>query len=709
MIKKLTYILIFIMTLFMIGCQSKTEFTIKRMGKTEYYVGETFDWASFTFIVKTGKGEKEIKATEEMFEIKTFQEKGNDIIKVKYNDNGNILSLDINVFVKEREEATLESIKVKDIGKSTYYIGEYFDVTDYTIECIYTDSSSRIIALTKEMISSNTNFSEEGTREIKITYEENNITAEVTLRIDVIGIDSIKVITKGKDYYSYETELDLSQYTFELKYKDGKTKEIKLTNEYADITNFPENDEYEPIKQIITITYQNVSTSFEVDVYSDWAYEMYEEAIEANEMIEKIYEEVNAIIPQETEEDIPLPDTTKYGYKYILIFSSSDYDVLKGSGKIERYEDDRVVTLSLKIKNEYVTETFSWDIVVKGLGPVVLREWNENDNHIFAYFYEGTSSKMTEEDARNIDVINYCFASISNGEVNLSGLHYLTDNLKLRRSCGVRVVLSVGGGGSGSIGFSGASATSESRSKFIKSIMDVIEKYQFDGIDLDWEYPSWTGLADSTTDDKDNFTLLCQELREAMDSYKSGLLLTSAVIGGLNVERFYDLPKLNKYLDYVHLMTYDLNNSDVASHHTNAMTGNRAYSVERTIKTYTEGGIDVNKLVIGAAFYGKISHLTITTTPEEALGKAVTDTKTITYTDIYNKYLTDSKYKKIYDEATKAYYLSNGEYFITYDCEESIKTKCQMVKDYKLGGIMFWDYGSDKTGILLQTMIQEIN
>ncbi len=715
MLKKLFYFLVFLMTLFLIGCNEQAELTFTKTGRTEYYVGESFDCQGFFFKTKENK---EIELTLEMIDNKTFSQEGEDVIKVSYDDNGKTFTGKIKVFVKGVEEIKLESIEITNTGKNVYYVGEYFDASGYEVECTYTDSSKRTISLTNEMIKSNTHFIKAGTEEVKIAYEEKDIVKETVINVTIKENElvSIEVIVKGKDYYSEEVELDLSDYIFELKYASGETEEIKLTNEYADVTTFLENYNDEPIKQTITIKYKNVSTAFDVDVYSPWDYETYVGTMEANEMVAKIYEDINAIIPQETETDIVLPDKYTYGYAYTLIFSSSDYDVLKGSGRIERYEEDKVVTLTLKIKNDYVPMTYSWDIVVKGLGPVVLKSWNENDKHIFAYFYEGTSSKMTEEDAQNIDVINYCFAGISNGEINLNGLNYLTDNLKLRRSCGVRIVLSVGGGGTGSVGFSGACLTSESRAKFIKSIMDVIEKYQFDGIDLDWEYPSWTGLADSKPEDRDNFTLLCKELREAMDNYKEGLLLTSAVIGGLNVERFYDLKELNKYLDYFHLMTYDLNNSGITSHHTNSMTGNRAYSVERTIKTYSDGGIDVKKLVIGAAFYGKISRLEMATTPENALGKAVAktntdsyETRTITYTDIYNKYLTDSTYKKIYDEATKAYYLSNGEYFITYDCEESIITKCQMVEDYKLGGIMFWDYGSDKTGTLLQTMVQEIN
>ncbi|OLA08875.1 MAG: hypothetical protein BHW12_04785, partial [Coprobacillus sp. 28_7] len=287
-------------------------------------------------------------------------------------------------------------------------------------------------------------------------------------------------------------------------------------------------------------------------------------------------------------------------------------------------------------------------------------------------------------------------------------LKYLNENIKLRRSTGVRIVLSIGGGGKDTYGFSDACLTHESRKVFIDSMMEILKKYNLDGFDIDWEYPSWEGLGDSKPVDKANFTLLLKELREALDNYKEGLLLTAALIGGVNVDRFYEVSEINKYLDFAHIMTYDLNNSGVASHHSNPFKGNRAYSAKSAMDTYHDGGMDYNKIVIGAAFYGKISKLKTPTTPEQALNKATESATTIHYTAIVEM-MKDSKYVKVFDQSTGAYYLSDGEYFITYDDPQAIITKCRMTEQYKLGGIMFWDYGSDATGTLLRTMSAEIS
>ena len=391
--------------------------------------------------------------------------------------------------------------------------------------------------------------------------------------------------------------------------------------------------------------------------------------------------------------------------------------MLSPLGKIDPKEEDVPVQIKLVIENDYKTESYTWDVIVKGLGPVILRPWIESEKHVFAYFYEGTSATMSEKDAQKIDVINYCFARVQNGVCTVDGLRYLKENLKLRRSTGVRVVLSIGGGGSGSLGFSDACLTDESRAKFVNSIMEIVKEYQFDGVDLDWEYPAWTGLSDSRPEDKDNFTKLCKDLREAFDAYKDGLLLTSALIGGVNVERFYDLPELNKYLDYAHLMTYDLNSSGLTTHHSNTYPGGRAYSAKNAMQTYMNGGIDANKIVIGAAFYGKISTLATPTSATSAvLNKAIAtrddgqyDTRTIQFTKIKEEYLTNPSFVKLYDESAGAYYLTDGKTFITYDDPDIFQKKCELIKNYNLGGIMFWDYGSDSTGTLFFRLTAEID
>lgn len=53
-----------------------------------------------------------------------------------------------------------------------------------------------------------------------------------------------------------------------------------------------------------------------------------------------------------------------------------------------------------------------------------------------------------------------------------------------------KVSLAIGGWNEGSKNYSRMAADPERRSRFVKSTTEFILKYNFDGLDLDWEYPT---------------------------------------------------------------------------------------------------------------------------------------------------------------------------------------------------------------------------
>jgi chitinase len=59
-----------------------------------------------------------------------------------------------------------------------------------------------------------------------------------------------------------------------------------------------------------------------------------------------------------------------------------------------------------------------------------------------------------------------------------------------------------------------------------------------------------------------------------------------------------------------------------------------------------------------------------------------------------------------WDPVASAPYLYNpqSKVFVSYDDSESIAAKCKYVVDHGLGGVMFWDYESDPTGVLLDAV-----
>ena len=67
-------------------------------------------------------------------------------------------------------------------------------------------------------------------------------------------------------------------------------------------------------------------------------------------------------------------------------------------------------------------------------------------------------------------------------------------------------------------------------------------------------------------------------------------------------------------------------------------------------------------------------------------------------------YAQQKRYTRSSDDAAKAPYLFNGDTFITYEDEESLRQKCRLVRESGIAGIMIWEYSYDEDHGLVRVM-----
>lgn len=335
---------------------------------------------------------------------------------------------------------------------------------------------------------------------------------------------------------------------------------------------------------------------------------------------------------------------------------------------------------------------------------IVLRSL-ENRKVTFMYLFDAADrfKGFRNEDLDKIDVINLSFGVIKDGKLDVSRMLNAKMIIETAHSKGVRVVLSIGGWGAG--GFSEAVATKANRDVFIESIIKEVNNYGFDGVDLDWEYPT-TGVAgiSSSPNDRENFTFLVEELRVALPA---GALLTAAVpAGSQGATAYYETAKLAKLMDYWHLMTYDMSGGKLSTHHTNLYASKFSnYSADQSVKAYNEAGMPISKMVMGIAFYG---HRFITTEDGDNHGlHAPAERKgSVGYRSLVSEYLNNDEYQEYFDEAAQAPWVYGNNTLISYDNPVSIAAKCKYVHEHNLAGVMVWEYNSDDDN---STLVNAIN
>ena len=282
----------------------------------------------------------------------------------------------------------------------------------------------------------------------------------------------------------------------------------------------------------------------------------------------------------------------------------------------------------------------------------------------------------------------------------------------------LRLLLSIGGWNAAPQ-FSEIALTAASRAAFARSCIRLFIKQQdFDGIDLDWEFPVHGGMNKSRPVDRAKATALVREFRSQFKalSRMTGhrYLLTIATPAGTwqqggaySVSDSYDLAALVPYVDWFNVMTYDMNNIfspfssfnaplHADSHDPTPAPQRERDNLESAVHYFEEQGVPADKIMLGVAFYGR-GFNGVSSENAGLYSKYKSGFPETPWSTIQSQFLTSPDWVRHWSATAQAPWLYNAaqHVFFTYDDPESLAIKARFARRAHLRGIMIWVLGDD--------------
>jgi GH18 family chitinase len=309
--------------------------------------------------------------------------------------------------------------------------------------------------------------------------------------------------------------------------------------------------------------------------------------------------------------------------------------------------------------------------------------------------------------------------AIAPGDANDTELIARFTDLKTANP-GLQTWVSIGGWnfnepGPTATAFSDMVSCQENRTKFINELTHFMDTYAFDGLDLDWEYPSASDRGGRPAD-RDNYVLLTKDLRAAFGT-KYGLSVT--LPASFYYMQNFDVSGMASHVDFFNIMTYDLHGVwDKGLEGVGIRPHTNLTEIDAGLDLLWRADVAPEKVNMGMAWYGRTYTLQDTncTTPNGicqfsaagTAGPCSNATGTLNLLEIQD-ILAEEQITPVLDKAAGVKYMAyNSTQWVSYDDDETIRMKQDFASSRCLGGTMVWamDQADQKTSVGLPPAIR---
>jgi chitinase len=354
-----------------------------------------------------------------------------------------------------------------------------------------------------------------------------------------------------------------------------------------------------------------------------------------------------------------------------------------------------------------------------GVQRSIQRNADQASSRLIGYFpswgIHAMKYNVADIPADNLNCVIYAFAGVSADNECVSG-KVADDHVNFpqlvqlkQQYPNLRTLISVGGA-SHSTNFPNAASSDATRQHFAQSCVQFMKQNGFDGIDIDWEYP--------TAGQKQSFTALLGELRRQLNAEGAAdgqdYLLTIAAPAGPHNYANLELNLIPTLLDWINLMTYDF--AVASSKRTDFVAPLNAYdpaiakhatgNVAAAVQAYLNAGVPNDKLVLGTRFVGTgwqgvpgVANGLYQDNDGPAQGSwdaaGAAPSGSFGYQDLEQNYL--GSYTRYWHSDAQVPWLYSPDIgiFVSYEDPQSLQLKAAYVVQNRLGGVMIWQLAAD--------------
>jgi chitinase len=263
----------------------------------------------------------------------------------------------------------------------------------------------------------------------------------------------------------------------------------------------------------------------------------------------------------------------------------------------------------------------------------------------------------------------------------------------------VKVLLSLGGWG-WDVQFADMTADPAAEARYVEAVVQLVDQFDYDGLDLDWEYPD-------TADEAAGFHRLARTLRTRLDELGGRkarpMLLTMAASASPEKLKWLDAGVLVETMNWINVMTYDYTGgwSSFAGHHaplhaSSKVPADGALSIESTMRYLVDDKkLPSDRLAVGLPLYGRAFRVN---RPYASTSAAASpEDETFNYARLHELHTTRGWVRK-WDEETKNPWLiaPDASQVVGYDDAESAALKVDWAMKQNFRGVFFWQIAGDR-------------